>query len=92
MAASSPATNYIGVFWDIENCQIPRGKSPLLICKKIRDLKFFKGYKEIQESRLPIINFKKILCIYIKHIYLFDFWLFWTVRGELPYTTLDQLE
>jgi len=48
MAASSPATNYIGVFWDIENCQIPRGKSPLLICKKIRDLKFFKGYKEIQ--------------------------------------------
>lgn len=40
--------NYIGVFWDIENCNIPRGKSALEICEKIRNLDFFYGYTEVQ--------------------------------------------
>ena len=41
-------TPYIGVFWDIENCNIPRGKPALEICDSIRKLDFFQGYTEIQ--------------------------------------------
>ncbi|RZF43498.1 hypothetical protein LSTR_LSTR005234 [Laodelphax striatellus] len=37
----------IGVFWDIENCQIPRGKSALTVAQAIRD-KFFAGYREAE--------------------------------------------
>ena len=40
--------NYLGVFWDIENCNIPRGKSAMAICEKIRSLDFFNGFTEIQ--------------------------------------------
>ena len=38
----------LGVFWDIENCCIPHGKSALNICKAIRDQPFFRGYREMQ--------------------------------------------
>ena len=35
----------IGVYWDIENCSVPFGKSALAVVMKIRD-KFFEGYRE----------------------------------------------
>ncbi|XP_069692388.1 meiosis regulator and mRNA stability factor 1 isoform X2 [Periplaneta americana] len=37
----------IGVFWDIENCQVPKGRSALAVAQVIRD-KFFKGYREAE--------------------------------------------
>ncbi|KAI5728499.1 hypothetical protein M8J77_017039 [Diaphorina citri] len=37
----------IGVFWDIENCQIPRGRSALSVAQSIRD-NFFDGYREVE--------------------------------------------
>ncbi|KAL1452642.1 hypothetical protein WDU94_006853 [Cyamophila willieti] len=37
----------IGVFWDIENCQIPRGRSALSVAQTIRD-NFFDGYREVE--------------------------------------------
>ncbi len=38
----------LGVFWDIENCSIPRGKSALAVCEKIRGEDFCRGLSEIQ--------------------------------------------
>ncbi|KAL7299894.1 hypothetical protein TKK_0007222 [Trichogramma kaykai] len=53
-AAPSAAVKYrshyippIGVFWDIENCQVPRGRSAMAVTKLIRD-KFYNGYKEAE--------------------------------------------
>ncbi|XP_078035098.1 meiosis regulator and mRNA stability factor 1-like protein isoform X2 [Augochlora pura] len=37
----------IGVFWDIENCQVPKGKSAIVATQVIRD-KFFSRYKEAE--------------------------------------------
>ena len=37
----------IGVFWDIENCHVPRGKSAQTIVQRIRD-KFFTGQREVE--------------------------------------------
>ncbi|TGZ52718.1 Limkain-b1 [Temnothorax longispinosus] len=37
----------IGVFWDIENCQVPKGRSAIAITQLIRD-KFFNGYREAE--------------------------------------------
>ncbi|XP_065659910.1 uncharacterized protein LOC100201018 isoform X5 [Hydra vulgaris] len=37
----------IGVFWDIENCQVPKNKSALAIVKKLRD-RFYPGRKEAE--------------------------------------------
>ncbi|XP_014290029.1 meiosis regulator and mRNA stability factor 1 isoform X1 [Halyomorpha halys] len=37
----------IGVFWDIENCQIPHGKSAVLVVQAIRE-RFFSGYREAE--------------------------------------------
>ena len=37
----------IGVFWDIENCQVPKGKSALSIAQCIRD-KFFGIHTEAE--------------------------------------------
>ncbi len=37
----------IGVFWDIENCQIPRGKSPMAVVSKIRE-RFYPGRREVE--------------------------------------------
>ncbi|XP_065659913.1 meiosis regulator and mRNA stability factor 1-like isoform X2 [Hydra vulgaris] len=37
----------IGVFWDIENCQVPKNKSALAIVKKLRD-RYYPGRKEAE--------------------------------------------
>ncbi|XP_025073854.1 meiosis regulator and mRNA stability factor 1 [Pogonomyrmex barbatus] len=37
----------IGVFWDIENCQVPKGRSAIAVTQLIRD-KFFSGYREAE--------------------------------------------
>lgn len=37
----------IGVFWDIENCRIPKGRSAVSVAQLIRDL-FFTGYREAE--------------------------------------------
>nr|CAD7602444.1 unnamed protein product [Timema genevievae] len=37
----------IGVFWDIENCHVPKGRSALAVVEVIRT-KFFKGYREVE--------------------------------------------
>ncbi|XP_014205726.1 meiosis regulator and mRNA stability factor 1 [Copidosoma floridanum] len=49
-AAVKFTSNYlppIGVFWDIENCQVPKGRSAMAVTRVIRD-KFFNGYKEAE--------------------------------------------
>ena len=38
----------LGVFWDIENCNVPNGKSAIAVCEKIRAQSFFLGHREIQ--------------------------------------------
>ncbi len=38
----------LGVFWDIENCNIPRGKSAVAVCEKIRSQDFFLDHSELQ--------------------------------------------
>lgn len=35
--ATQPNVAYIGVFWDIENCSVPRGKSALTVVQRIRE-------------------------------------------------------
>ncbi|XP_070163124.1 meiosis regulator and mRNA stability factor 1 isoform X2 [Polyergus mexicanus] len=37
----------VGVFWDIENCQVPKGRSAIAVTQLIRD-KFFNGYREAE--------------------------------------------
>ena len=37
----------IGVFWDIENCAVPHGKSALALVQKIRE-KLFAGKREVE--------------------------------------------
>ncbi|XP_012256062.2 meiosis regulator and mRNA stability factor 1 isoform X2 [Athalia rosae] len=37
----------IGVFWDIENCQVPKGRSAVVVTQVIRDT-FFNGYREAE--------------------------------------------
>ncbi|KAK9739275.1 NYN domain [Popillia japonica] len=37
----------IGIFWDIENCHVPKNKSASSIVQKIREL-FFDGYREAE--------------------------------------------
>jgi hypothetical protein len=46
--ASDTFRRPLGVFWDIENCSIPRGKSALAVCEKIRGEDFCLGHSEIQ--------------------------------------------
>ena len=38
----------IGVFWDIENCCVPRGKSAVKLVERIRTLPVFEGKSEIE--------------------------------------------
>ena len=38
----------LGVFWDIENCNVPSGKSAMAVCDLIRKQQFFQGYREIE--------------------------------------------
>ena len=44
--SESPCTP-IGVFWDIENCSVPKWKSALHIVQAIRN-KFFAGHREAE--------------------------------------------
>lgn len=37
----------IGVFWDIENCQVPKTKSATSVVQRIREL-FYKEYREAE--------------------------------------------
>ncbi|XP_072791874.1 meiosis regulator and mRNA stability factor 1 isoform X3 [Taeniopygia guttata] len=37
----------IGVFWDIENCSVPTGRSAVAVVQRIRE-KFFKGHREAE--------------------------------------------
>uniref|UniRef100_A0A8P0TPH7 Meiosis regulator and mRNA stability factor 1 n=1 Tax=Canis lupus familiaris TaxID=9615 RepID=A0A8P0TPH7_CANLF len=37
----------IGVFWDIENCSVPSGRSATAVVQRIRE-KFFKGHREAE--------------------------------------------
>lgn len=37
----------IGVFWDIENCQVPKTKSAALVVQQIREL-FYNDYREAE--------------------------------------------
>ncbi|XP_023231451.1 meiosis regulator and mRNA stability factor 1-like [Centruroides sculpturatus] len=37
----------IGVFWDIENCQVPKGKSVIALVQAIRE-RFFRGHREAE--------------------------------------------
>ena len=45
----------IGVFWDIENCRVPRGKSALSLVQRIRD-EFFTNHKEVEFMCVCDIN------------------------------------
>nr|XP_014351049.1 PREDICTED: meiosis arrest female protein 1 isoform X2 [Latimeria chalumnae] len=37
----------IGVFWDIENCSVPSGRSAITVVQRIRD-RFFQGHREAE--------------------------------------------
>lgn len=71
----------IGVFWDIENCRVPKGKSASTVVQAIRD-KFFKGYREAEfivvcdvykESRQIIqeLNDAQVYLIFIYLLYCY---------------------
>lgn len=63
----SPVRNLppIGVFWDIENCQIPRGKSAISVAQAIRD-KFFAGYREAEF--VVVCDVKKETALVVKEL------------------------
>ena len=46
-ASTVPEAEPIGVFWDIENCPVPRGKSASAVVQKIRK-EFFTGKREVE--------------------------------------------
>ncbi|XP_076815392.1 meiosis regulator and mRNA stability factor 1-like isoform X2 [Clavelina lepadiformis] len=52
---SFPKLFPIGVFWDIENCQVPNGKSALAIVQKIR-MEFFNDHVEAEFMAVCDIN------------------------------------
>ncbi|KAG1704422.1 Meiosis regulator and mRNA stability factor 1 [Nymphon striatum] len=45
----------VGIFWDIENCQVPRGKSALALVQKLRN-EFLHGYREAEFMCVCDIN------------------------------------
>ncbi|XP_015917256.2 meiosis regulator and mRNA stability factor 1 isoform X1 [Parasteatoda tepidariorum] len=45
----------IGVFWDIENCQVPKGKSAIVLAQNIRE-KFFTKHREAEFMCVCDIN------------------------------------
>ncbi|KYN00174.1 Limkain-b1 [Cyphomyrmex costatus] len=47
MSSTSNHLPPIGVFWDIENCQVPKGRSAIGVTQLIRN-KFFDGYREAE--------------------------------------------
>ena len=38
----------LGVFWDIEKCNVPNEKSVMAVCDLIRKQQFFQGHREIE--------------------------------------------
>lgn len=46
-SSTAPEPEPIGVFWDIENCPVPRGKSAAAVVQKIRK-EFFNGKREVE--------------------------------------------
>nr|XP_039259521.1 meiosis regulator and mRNA stability factor 1-like [Styela clava] len=57
-----PPTYPIGVFWDIENCAVPTGKSSLSIVQRVRE-RFFAGHKEAEFMCVCDINKESRLVI-----------------------------
>lgn len=37
----------VGVFWDIENCSVPSGRSAAAVVQRLRD-RFFQGHREAE--------------------------------------------
>ncbi|GFT55983.1 meiosis regulator and mRNA stability factor 1 [Nephila pilipes] len=52
----------IGVFWDIENCQVPKGKSAIALVQNIRE-KFFEKHREAEFMCVCDINKESKLVI-----------------------------
>jgi len=44
----NPPTPPLGVFWDIENCNVPSGKSAMAVCDLIRRQRCFQGHREVE--------------------------------------------
>ena len=59
MSESKRKRKFTGVFWDIQNVNIPKGMSPQAICQKIRDLKFTKGL-----TMMFLLNLQKYTLMY----------------------------
>lgn len=65
----------IGVFWDIENCQVPRGKSATALANRIREL-FFAGHREaeflcvcdIRKERPEVVQELNLAQVTVVHI------------------------
>ncbi|XP_077526862.1 meiosis regulator and mRNA stability factor 1-like isoform X2 [Haemaphysalis longicornis] len=65
----------IGVFWDIENCQVPRGKSATALANRIREL-FFEGHREaeflcvcdIRKERPEVVQELNLAQVTVVHI------------------------
>ena len=68
----------IGVFWDIENCCVPKGKSALLVVKAVRE-KFFTGHREVEfmcvcdtsKENKNVIEELNQAQVYLRHVHLF---------------------
>ena len=56
--STAPEPEPIGVFWDIENCTVPRGKSASAVVQKIRK-EFFSGKREVEFMCVCDINKEK---------------------------------
>ena len=92
----------IGVFWDIENCCVPRGKSALAVAQKIRD-RFFGGHREAEfmcvcdiskESSLVIQELNDAQVNILKWTMVNDFklmmseWVYYTPCVEIQWICL----
>ena len=56
--STAPEPEPIGVFWDIENCPVPRGKAASAVVQKIRK-EFFSGKREVEFMCVCDINKEK---------------------------------
>ena len=45
------------VFWDIENCSVPHGKSAARVVEKIRRMPFMTGRREMEVRRIHDFDF-----------------------------------
>ena len=72
----------MGVFWDIENCQVPPDKSAFALANKIRK-RFFEGKREaefmcvcdINKERKEVMDDlnKAQVCVCMNDMYMFDY-------------------